>query len=195
VFGPSGLGFASGQRQNSLQRKVTMMTCLSWVNRIQAIAQTGLTYAKDVYDLERYEQLRDLAIEIGVAHLDRPTAEVAALVASEKWPSLATSSSSSVNWSGAKRSPIMKLKRSVFSPRTGSRPCRWAGSPSRRSQGCSSTLRIHRCPRILSNRTPLVTTIDRDQFSSSPSSTEARTSCPSSRCWSKGQKGRVVPRG
>lgn len=37
---------------------------LEWVKRIQAIAQTGLTYSKDVYDLERYEQLRALSIEI-----------------------------------------------------------------------------------------------------------------------------------
>ncbi|UPK41607.1 NUDIX hydrolase [Paenibacillus pabuli] len=37
---------------------------LEWVKRIQAIAQTGLAYSKDVYDLERYEELRELSIEI-----------------------------------------------------------------------------------------------------------------------------------
>jgi HAD superfamily hydrolase (TIGR01509 family) len=37
---------------------------LDWAKQIQSIAQTGLTYAKDVYDLERYESLRQLSVEI-----------------------------------------------------------------------------------------------------------------------------------
>ncbi|MCM3748675.1 NUDIX hydrolase [Paenibacillus pasadenensis] len=37
---------------------------LSWAREMQAIAQTGLTYSRDVYDSERYEQLRRLSIEI-----------------------------------------------------------------------------------------------------------------------------------
>lgn len=37
---------------------------LDWVKQIQAIAQTGLTYSKDVYDQERYEMLRELSVEI-----------------------------------------------------------------------------------------------------------------------------------
>ncbi|MBD3922000.1 NUDIX hydrolase [Paenibacillus sp. PR3] len=37
---------------------------LEWTKQIQAIAQTGLTYAKDVYDIERYEALREMSIEI-----------------------------------------------------------------------------------------------------------------------------------
>lgn len=37
---------------------------LDWAKQIQAIAQTGLTYARDVYDIERYEALRELSIEI-----------------------------------------------------------------------------------------------------------------------------------
>lgn len=36
---------------------------LEWAKQIQAIAQTGLTYSKDIYDIERYEQLRQLSIE------------------------------------------------------------------------------------------------------------------------------------
>lgn len=42
---------------------------LDWANRIQAIAQSGLTYAKDVYDIERYQLLRELAAEIVSAEL------------------------------------------------------------------------------------------------------------------------------
>jgi ADP-ribose pyrophosphatase len=37
---------------------------LDWAKQIQAIAQTGLTYATDVYDIERYEALRQMSIEI-----------------------------------------------------------------------------------------------------------------------------------
>jgi len=36
---------------------------LRWAERLQAIAQTGLTYAKDPYDLERYGE-RVLSFEL-----------------------------------------------------------------------------------------------------------------------------------
>ncbi|MBE7122820.1 NUDIX hydrolase N-terminal domain-containing protein [Bacillus cereus] len=35
---------------------------IDWVKQIQSIAQAGLTYSKDVYDLERFQQLRDISI-------------------------------------------------------------------------------------------------------------------------------------
>jgi ADP-ribose pyrophosphatase YjhB (NUDIX family) len=41
---------------------------LRWVKRLQAIAQDGLTYARDDYDVGRYEQLRETAAEILAAH-------------------------------------------------------------------------------------------------------------------------------
>ena len=34
---------------------------LDWTQRLQAIAQTGLTFARDPYDVERYEQIRQIA--------------------------------------------------------------------------------------------------------------------------------------
>ena len=37
---------------------------LDWAVKLQAIAQAGLTYGKDVYDRERYEQIRDIAAEM-----------------------------------------------------------------------------------------------------------------------------------
>lgn len=37
---------------------------LDWAKRIQAIGQTGLYYAKDPYDRERYEQIREIAAEM-----------------------------------------------------------------------------------------------------------------------------------
>jgi ADP-ribose pyrophosphatase YjhB (NUDIX family) len=41
---------------------------LRWVKRLQAIAQDGLTYSRDDYDLDRYEMLREIAAEILAAH-------------------------------------------------------------------------------------------------------------------------------
>lgn len=37
---------------------------LEWVKQLQSIAQAGLTYSKDVYDLERFELVRNISIEI-----------------------------------------------------------------------------------------------------------------------------------
>jgi ADP-ribose pyrophosphatase YjhB (NUDIX family) len=37
---------------------------LSWAKQLQSIAQAGLTYSKDKYDIERFQQIRDLSVEI-----------------------------------------------------------------------------------------------------------------------------------
>jgi len=37
---------------------------LEWAKQLQAISQAGLAYSKDVYDLERFEAIRDLSVEI-----------------------------------------------------------------------------------------------------------------------------------
>ncbi|MDR3719486.1 MAG: NUDIX hydrolase [Bryobacteraceae bacterium] len=37
---------------------------LDWAKRLQAIAQTGITYTKEHYDTERYEAVRQIAAEI-----------------------------------------------------------------------------------------------------------------------------------
>ena len=37
---------------------------IDWAKRLQAIAQTGLTYAESPYDVERYEQVRHIAAEM-----------------------------------------------------------------------------------------------------------------------------------
>lgn len=41
---------------------------LKWAKRIQALSQAGLTFSKDVYDLERYEELRNISAEIMAEH-------------------------------------------------------------------------------------------------------------------------------
>ncbi len=40
---------------------------LDWVRRLQAIAQNGLTYSKDPYDIDRYNTLLDIAAEIAAS--------------------------------------------------------------------------------------------------------------------------------
>jgi len=50
---------------------------LRWAERLQAIAQTGLTYAQGAHDLERYRELRALAVEMAARHLDLPAETVA----------------------------------------------------------------------------------------------------------------------
>jgi ADP-ribose pyrophosphatase len=37
---------------------------LYWAKRLQSIAQAGLEYSRDKYDLERFQQVRDLSVEI-----------------------------------------------------------------------------------------------------------------------------------
>jgi ADP-ribose pyrophosphatase YjhB (NUDIX family) len=41
---------------------------LEWARQLQSIAQAGLTYAKDPFDIERYEAVRKLAAEMLAAH-------------------------------------------------------------------------------------------------------------------------------
>jgi hypothetical protein len=37
---------------------------LEYAKKLQSIAQAGLTYSKDKFDIERFEQIRDISIEI-----------------------------------------------------------------------------------------------------------------------------------
>ncbi len=46
---------------------------LEWATRLQSIAQAGLTFGENQYDLDRYQQIRNLSVEImheytGVSH-------------------------------------------------------------------------------------------------------------------------------
>lgn len=56
---------------------------LKWAVNIQSIAQNGLTYAKDVYDVERYEQLRDIAAEMLSYQTEIPKEKVKSLFCNE----------------------------------------------------------------------------------------------------------------
>lgn len=37
---------------------------LTWTKQLQSIAQAGLAYSRDKYDLERFQQIRELSVEI-----------------------------------------------------------------------------------------------------------------------------------
>jgi ADP-ribose pyrophosphatase YjhB (NUDIX family) len=43
---------------------------LKWAKQLQSISQAGLTYSKDVYDLERFEMIKKLSIEIVSQYTD-----------------------------------------------------------------------------------------------------------------------------
>lgn len=45
---------------------------LEWAVRLQALAQTGLAYGKDVYDMERFEEIRQIAAEMLVEPSGQP---------------------------------------------------------------------------------------------------------------------------
>ena len=50
---------------------------LYWAKELQAIAQNGLAYSKDPYDIERFEKIREISAEIVETHtnLERSTIE------------------------------------------------------------------------------------------------------------------------
>jgi ADP-ribose pyrophosphatase YjhB (NUDIX family) len=56
---------------------------LEWVQRLQAIAQTGLSYARDPFDVERYEAVRKVAAEMASTHSDADLPHVRDLFAGE----------------------------------------------------------------------------------------------------------------
>jgi len=50
--------------QEDASSKTTSFSTMAWAKRLQAIAQTGLTYARDQYDVERYRAVRRIATEM-----------------------------------------------------------------------------------------------------------------------------------
>jgi ADP-ribose pyrophosphatase YjhB (NUDIX family) len=55
---------------------------LRFAERVQAIAQTGLAYARDPYDRERYQELRGIAVEMAASGLGVSAADVEVVFAS-----------------------------------------------------------------------------------------------------------------
>ena len=57
---------------------------LSWAKKIQSIAQAGLEYSKDKYDIERFQQLRQLSKEIMSQYTDLGEEKIQDLFCNEK---------------------------------------------------------------------------------------------------------------
>lgn len=56
---------------------------LEWAKQIQAISQAGLEYSRDVYDIDRFQQLRELSIEIMQQYTDVEAEQIRELFAAE----------------------------------------------------------------------------------------------------------------
>ncbi|WP_430787625.1 NUDIX hydrolase [Virgibacillus flavescens] len=56
---------------------------LEWAKRIQSLSQAGLAFSKDMYDRERYEELRSISAEIMEEHTDLEMEKVMNLFANE----------------------------------------------------------------------------------------------------------------
>ncbi|WP_059045510.1 NUDIX hydrolase [Paenibacillus rubinfantis] len=56
---------------------------LEWAKQIQAISQAGLAYSKDMYDLERFEMLRELSVDILSRYTEVETEKVRSLFAND----------------------------------------------------------------------------------------------------------------
>ena len=56
---------------------------LEWNQRLQAIAQNGLTFARDAYDIERYQAIRQIAAEMLAAGSGLPSAAVLGILEKE----------------------------------------------------------------------------------------------------------------
>ena len=56
---------------------------LEWAKELQFIAQAGLTYTKDPFDLERFERIREISAEIMSHQSDLPVEKVKGLFCNE----------------------------------------------------------------------------------------------------------------
>jgi ADP-ribose pyrophosphatase YjhB (NUDIX family) len=56
---------------------------LAYIKRVQAIAQAGLTYTENGYDLERYEELRRISAELMSLITDEPIQKIRGLFTNE----------------------------------------------------------------------------------------------------------------
>jgi ADP-ribose pyrophosphatase YjhB (NUDIX family) len=57
---------------------------LEWATELQSIAQAGLTFAQNQYDIDRYQKIRDLTVDIMHEYTDIDHTKIRSLFASEK---------------------------------------------------------------------------------------------------------------
>ncbi|HEX3875058.1 MAG TPA: NUDIX hydrolase [Solirubrobacteraceae bacterium] len=56
---------------------------LAWTRALQVIAQAGLTYANDEFDIARYTDVRRIAAELAAAHTDTPAETIDRIFATD----------------------------------------------------------------------------------------------------------------
>lgn len=56
---------------------------VDWAIRLQSLAQAGLTYGKDSFDLERYQEIRDISAEMMAEKSGLPIEKVKNLFCNE----------------------------------------------------------------------------------------------------------------
>jgi len=56
---------------------------LTWAQEIQSIAQSGIEYSKDKYDIERFKRLRELSVEIVSDYTNQDMKKITELFANE----------------------------------------------------------------------------------------------------------------
>ena len=56
---------------------------LNWAIELQALAQAGLFYSKDIYDIERFQRIRDIAAEMLVSPSGLPVDQIRNLFCNE----------------------------------------------------------------------------------------------------------------
>lgn len=61
-----------------------METWLSYIKRLQAIAQTGLTYSENKYDLDRYEDLKQISYAMMADLTNKPVQQIADIFCQER---------------------------------------------------------------------------------------------------------------
>jgi ADP-ribose pyrophosphatase YjhB (NUDIX family) len=59
-----------------MSTKINEQKWLRWVRELQAIAQTGINYSRDVFDRQRFEDVRRISAEIASTHTNTPQANI-----------------------------------------------------------------------------------------------------------------------
>lgn len=67
----------------TVDRASTDPRWLRWAQSLQAIAQSGLTYTQDPFEIERYQQVREIAAQMIEAHCDLRAEQLVDLFAAE----------------------------------------------------------------------------------------------------------------
>jgi hypothetical protein len=56
---------------------------IDWLVRLQSLAQAGLAYSRDKYDIERFEEIREISVSMMAELSQVPAQKVADLFANE----------------------------------------------------------------------------------------------------------------